>query len=370
MRRLLIKILFFLLIISGLMLALYGMYRMVPEPPVGDLSNAREKLSLARKNNADHYSVKLYDQAKAYYDSAMVNWQKENKKFIYFRDYNKVSSFAELSAKKAIQAAENSKNSTTDLKTSIDLKIKKLNNVSGEISRVFTSYPLEPEIRNRISRGKFLLKETEIDFSKGLFLEANMKINEAESLLTNCYENAMDGLRSYFSLYPEWKKWIDKTIAESKAKNDYSIIIDKYSHRVFVYLKGTKKYEFTAELGRNWVGYKKMRGDKATPEGMYKVTRKFEKSSTKYYKALLIDYPNKEDSARFRTNVATGNLPENAKIGDMIEIHGNGGRGVDWTDGCIAVTDKDMDVLYKIIKIGTPVTIVGSVNDLEDVLNR
>jgi lipoprotein-anchoring transpeptidase ErfK/SrfK len=54
----------------------------------------------------------------------------------------------------------------------------------------------------------------------------------------------------------------------------------------------------------------------------------------------------------------------------MIEIHGNGGKGADWTAGCIALTDREMDSLFKIVKVGTPVTIVGSMHDLKYILKR
>ncbi|MBE3139905.1 MAG: L,D-transpeptidase family protein, partial [Thermoplasmata archaeon] len=89
-----------------------------------------------------------------------------------------------------------------------------------------------------------------------------------------------------------------------------------------------------------------------------------------YYKALLLDYPNDEDKKRFKSEIKHGSLPASAKIGDLIEIHGNGGKGVDWTEGCIALTDKEMDVVFRIVKAGTPVTIVGSMVDLQYVVNR
>ena len=86
---------------------------------------------------------------------------------------------------------------------------------------------------------------------------------------------------------------------------------------------------------------------------------------TKYYKAFLLDYPNDEDTARFKAEIAKGSLPASAKIGGLIEIHGNGGKGIDWTEGCVALTDREMDLVYKIVKVGTPVTIVGSMVDLK-----
>jgi murein L,D-transpeptidase YafK len=128
--------------------------------------------------------------------------------------------------------------------------------------------------------------------------------------------------------------------------------------------------EFNAELGRNWVGDKRLRGDHATPEGMYRITKKFGNGKTKYYKALLLDYPNEEDKARFRAEIESGVLPRSARIGGLIEIHGNGGKGIDWTEGCVAVTDREMDAVYNIAAVGTPVTIVGSTVDLHEILKK
>jgi hypothetical protein len=278
--------------------------------------------------------------------------------------------FAKLSAKKASQATDNSISSSSNLKIILEQKIGSLNNLVTQIDELFTTYPLTSEIRSRISKGKILLDEAEIVYDKGQYLQANRKITDAEYLLTESYENASANLKNYFKSFSIWKKWVDKTLNESKKSRDYSIIIDKFSRKCFVYLSGSKKYEFEAELGRNWVGDKRERGDLATPEGMYKITQKFDGSKTKYYKALLLDYPNDEDKEKFRYEIQHGSLPASAKIGGLIEIHGNGGKGIDWTEGCIALTDSEMNVIFKIVKVGTPVTIIGSMVDLKDVVDK
>lgn len=334
------------------------------------MTYARNALSLAAKNKADSYSKKLYKEAKGYYDAALRSWQKENKRFLYFRDYTKVAKLAKLAVKSANQAADGSKFTSSNLKTSLKQKIDTLNDLVSNIDEMFTTYPLTTETRNRISKGGMLLKEARIIYQKGRYLEAGKKLTESEYLLTTSFENASINLKNYFRSYPEWKRWSEKTIVNSRDSGDYSIIVDKYSRKLIVYLEGTKKYEYSAELGKNWVGDKMVRGDKATPEGMYKITMKFESNKTKYYKALLIDYPNDEDTAKFRAAIEKGILPRSAKIGGLIEIHGNGGKGIDWTEGCIALTDREMDSVFKIVKVGTPVTIVGSMLDLQHVMKR
>jgi len=344
--------------------------RLTPEPPEAEMEFARESLSMAAKKRADTYSRKLYNQAKVYYDSAMVNWERQNARFIYFRNFERVAMFADLSAKKANEAADNAIGSTTNLKAKLKQKLTDLNNLIVDINDLFTTYPLTSEIRTRISKGKMLLKEAEVAYRNGQYLQANRKITDSEYLLTESHLYATSHLNDYFKLYPVWKGWVDKTINESRKNSDYSIIIDKFSRKCFIYLNGKKKYEFEAELGSNWVGDKRVKGDKATPEGMYKITKKFDGSKTKYYKALLLDYPNDEDKAKFKSEIDRGSLPASAKIGGLIEIHGNGGKGIDWTEGCVALTDKQMDVVYKIAKVGTPVTIVGSIIELKEIVER
>lgn len=360
-KRIIVSIVILALIVVSIIL----LNKFAPRAPEEKVQLARIALSEATSNKADTYSKNLFSEAKALYDSAMVNWHEENKRFIYFRNYEKVASFAELSARKAEQAAKISRNNVIDLNLFLEQKIDDLNVIGNQINKRFASYPLSPEIWNRISKGKMLLKESEVAYKKGQFAQAKIKIAEADLLLNDSFEEANENLKTYFNSYNVWKKWADLTIRESKQNQSYSIIIDKYSRKCLVYLGGIKKYEYQVELGKNWVGDKRVKGDKATPEGMYWITKKFGSNKTKYHKALLINYPNEEDKEEFKQEIAKGTLPRNAKIGSLIEIHGDGGRGIDWTEGCIALTNEEIDILYKITKEGTPVTIIGSLVSLD-----
>lgn len=342
----------------------------VPKPPAGEMASARSAISMAFKKNAAIYSEALFIGAKNCYDSAMTYWKTENEKGIYSRDYKKVSEYASLAAKKAFEASNDAENNTSNLKITIQEKIASLKETDERLNRRFSKYPMSTEMRNNISKGEILLTEAEMAWGKGEYTRAQVKITEVEKLLVPSYEYANANLRTYFRSYPQWKKWADSTIAESRINQDYSIIVDKFSRKVFVYLNGELQLTYSAELGKNWVGDKMVKGDKATPEGMYKISKKFLSDSTRYYKALLLDYPNEEDTAIFDALVEKGSLPRTAMIGGMIEIHGNGGKGSDWTAGCIAVTDREMDSLFKIVKIGTPVTIIGSMYDLKHVQIR
>jgi hypothetical protein len=363
--------LFFNIIIAGfIVIFIFFIKKITPLAPVKEVEDARSSISIAKKNKADVYSKKLFSEALSSYDSAMVNWKKENDKFILFRDFDKTAVFAELSARKAKQATENTLASAGSLKLKLQPKIDSLNKVITDLNDLFSGFPLPAEIRSRISKGKLALREGEIAFKKGQYLSANNKITDAEYMISGSYEHAMNQLEEYFKSYPVWKKWMEEAIRESKQKRISSIIVDKFSRKCYIYQDGTKKYEFEVELGKNWIGDKQLKGDNATPEGMYSIVDKMNNKHTKYYKALLLNYPNAEDLANFTLEKSRGTIPASAKIGGMIEIHGNGGRGSDWTEGCIALRDKDMDVIYNLAKKGTPVTIIGSANNLEYILNR
>ena len=109
----------------------------------------------------------------------------------------------------------------------------------------------------------------------------------------------------------------------------------------------------------NALGRKLRAGDLATPEGRYRVVAKKGPGQSRYHKALLLDYPNEADRRRIAEARRAGELPPGSRPGGLIEIHGEGGLGRNWTDGCVAVSNADMDELFAKVELGAWVTIVG-----------
>ncbi len=221
------------------------------------------------------------------------------------------------------------------------------------------------EMMQKYEQGKLLLTESKYAYDNRNYIICSEKIHKSEVYLNEVNDTTVSRLADYFSNFPDWIKWTDKTVKDNRKNNKTAIIIDKFSKKCYLYKSGKPVDTFEIELGDNWMGNKCLKGDKATPEGFYKVIRKLPSSQTKYYKALLLDYPNSEDKKRFIKAVRDGTLPKNAEIGGLIEIHGGGGKGVNWTDGCIALENKNMDIVFKLAQSGTPVTIVGSVQPLQ-----
>jgi murein L,D-transpeptidase YafK len=146
---------------------------------------------------------------------------------------------------------------------------------------------------------------------------------------------------------------------------DDKLPIDAHADRVIVMKKdrtltlmnGDKVLKvYKVALGGEPVGAKRMEGDHKTPEGTYVLDRRNPRS--KYYRSIHISYPSEEDRERARkSGVSPG--------GDVM-VHGlpNGfgwlgaaHRTKDWTDGCIAVTDQEMDEIWSAVADGTPIEI-------------
>jgi lipoprotein-anchoring transpeptidase ErfK/SrfK len=161
---------------------------------------------------------------------------------------------------------------------------------------------------------------------------------------------------------PEWRRrwqaWVDSTVAASRG-GKVAIVVDKLDRRLYLLRDGRVAASYDADLGRNALSGKAAAGDGATPEGRYHVTEKRSNGSTRWYKALVLNYPNAEDQKAFEAMRRRGEIPRGRGPGSLIEIHGLGGKQSNWTDGCIALQNASMDSLFSQVPAGTPVTIVG-----------
>jgi hypothetical protein len=156
-----------------------------------------------------------------------------------------------------------------------------------------------------------------------------------------------------------WRRWIEETRAWSRSTGQSAILVLKEKNSLVLLAKGRPERTYDAEVGQNALGVKRWQGDHATPEGRYRVVKKMNHGQSKYYRALLLDYPNAADRERFAAAQRRGEIPRDARIGGLIEIHGEGGRGQNWTEGCVALSNRDIDDLFPRVGVGTRVTIVG-----------
>jgi len=135
-----------------------------------------------------------------------------------------------------------------------------------------------------------------------------------------------------------------------------SIVVEKKLRRLTLYYHGLAVKRYAIALGRNPSGRKLQIGDFRTPEGIYFIEGR--NPNSKYYRALRISYPDQLDQLRARSLGLTA--------GGDIMIHGlptgreNMGaahRRTDWTEGCIAVTNEEIDEIWAAVPDGAPIQI-------------
>ena len=330
------------------------------ETPEKVIKTARENLAAARSASAGQYATKLFNEASRLYDSAMVNWQKENDRFIFQRNYSKIISFAELSSKTSIEAIETASHNAKNAKNQTAASFDSLKNNLERVGKLYGSLPINTGFRENLNRTKLMLEECRIARSKGEFQKASEILEKAGKLLTNAENIAETRMKEYFNDYNQWESIYKQAVISSAKNNSALIVVDKLSNELRLYKNGKIRQIFSAEFGPNWIGDKNHQGDQATPEGSYLVSKKKERRQTRYYKALLLNYPNPDDLKRYQGNVKNGVIPKHIDVGGLIEIHGHGGQGFNWTNGCVALSDRDMDVVYRYSSVNTPVIIVGS----------
>lgn len=148
------------------------------------------------------------------------------------------------------------------------------------------------------------------------------------------------------------------------------VVVTKSKRRMASCNGASLRDTFCVGLGSSPIEDKEREGDRRTPEGVFYIPRKI--PSSQYYKAFLISYPDSQDAARglaaglitqaeHDAIVAAQNArtepPQNTALGGLIEIHGNG-SGADWTWGCMATEDANIDALWPVLQVGDTVVIL------------
>ena len=337
-----------------------------PKPPVNKVILARKSISSSRLYKAQNYIPLKYSGILKLYDSIMICWKIENQRFFLKRDFSRVESLADKIIILSDELKSESKDKIRNLETLLIDDIGRLDERTTRYDSVFKTVPLPENLIEKYTVGKLVFLECKLAFESKNYTLASGKLQSASDICNEVIDSMRLRLCKYFENHDQWVNLSNDAIKWSKRKKQSVLIIDKFAKACYLYTNGRLSDTFEIELGPNWIGSKRHRGDNATPEGKYMVSKKFTNRETKYYKALLLNYPNEEDQRRFNNEVNSGTLPKDSDIGGLIEIHGEGGKGFHWTNGCIALTNTNMDKVFKVSGIGTPVIVIGSLKNLSE----
>jgi len=132
--------------------------------------------------------------------------------------------------------------------------------------------------------------------------------------------------------------------------------IDKSENKMFLW-EGNKIIKtYHVAFGANPKGHKEQEGDKKTPEGRY--TLDYKKEDSAFYRAMHINYPNLSDTDNaIKKSVSPGGFimihGQKKQVGWQAEI----AQQYNWTNGCIALTNPEMDEFMSLVNVGTPIKI-------------
>ncbi len=169
------------------------------------------------------------------------------------------------------------------------------------------------------------------------------------------------------------------SLSSQANSGEIELIVDRSEHRLYVKKNGHTLQSFKVALGSTRKA-KQYNGDRATPTGSYKV--QLVRDSDTFHKFIQINYPNMNDAKRgLKKKLITkhqyqsilnahtyGRMPpQNTELGGSIGIHGIGHETdekieihemSDWTKGCIAIRNSEIEQLSRYIEVGTPIQIV------------
>ena len=284
----------------------------------------------------------------------------ERSKFIWFQDYDPLAKYfgdVIVQGEQVRTAALTAKaRETTDLSLQI-LKI-------GDRLRVLRN--LADDVRDKklstrsMARAETLLNEAKGHVKNGDWTKARQVISEASLNV----DSAVKSTRQMVARFADgkqishWRGQVANAVQRSRAQGSYLIVVNKLDRELTLYKSGQQVKTYPAGMGINYLADKLYSGDRATPEGEYRIIRKL--PASKFYKALLINYPNEEDQQRFAEAKRRGEISKRTQIGGLIEIHGGGTVGL--TNGCVALDDRHIQELYNTVDVGTPVVIVGALS--------
>lgn len=337
-----------------------------PAVPIGVKYAEVQKLALWSAD-AQTFTPDRYQDYTVAYNDAKNRFIKENTRFPWLRDYASIKEEFRMVLGEGNAILATVKRIKSEKARDFEQRISSLRR---EIDSLKDSTSMINEgrlLRKSISKAEVLLTEADYLYRQYDYDAADVKLKGVNTYALASMEIAHSILSRYMEkeVVQRWCALVKDTIDESKRKGIVVIIVSKIDQKLMVYKKGRIIETYNIGLGRNGLKDKLYAGDGATPEGRYYIVKK--NAGSRFYKALLFDYPNNEDRIRFNQAKKKRLIPAGTGIGSLLEIHGGGADGM--TKGCISLENKDMDRLFEIVAKGTPVTIVGAINDNHEILS-
>lgn len=346
---------------TGLLLAIFSVVTGCTEPPApSEIQLALTQEQDIWRAGASIYAPEGYQQYLSTLNTARDLFARERSRMVWFRDYQPiVQSFSQVldMGKKLEQDVQVEKlKQSTEVSVSAQT-LKKRILLLRELSETLKDRRLA---MRKLTQADLRVEEACRLSTANRSKEASERLNSARIDIDVVIKTIKPLVVRYAdrNQIARWRTLVDNAVADSKRSGCDLIVINKIERQLTLYRNGNRVRTFNAGFGFNFLADKLYSGDKATPEGEYRIVQKLDQS--RYYKALTIDYPNDEDRRRFDLAKRKNLIPGNVGIGNRIQIHGGGGDTM--TNGCISLNDNYIDDLFNQVDVGTPVVIVGTID--------
>lgn len=327
--------------------------------PVQPLLEARISLNQARSTADEEPARPLLDSAEQNIADAQRAVEQEFRKLFLFRRYdlaryhlNRARKLCDEAVSVALQARQNAAAEGVRRLASLRRSLATTRSLVDRLN-------LRGDALTRLSSADAFIRAADARLMEQEAIDARELLDRAETEIEEASVQLQARLTRFLERRHEWNSLVRETLAASAQTNEPMVLIDKLNQECHILRSGRVVETFPVEMGNSWMERKLTEGDRATPEGRYQVSAMKGHGNSRYYKAALLNYPNQADRSRFVKAKRNGQIPRGARIGGLIEIHGEGGRGNNWTAGCVSLANGDMDRLMSRLRVGTPVTIVG-----------
>jgi len=332
--------------------------RQMPEAEWAKLQALRKEI---RQEGLGPYAPDLYQEFETGFERIRFDYALQANKSALFRDVEQLRRQIQDEQSRGQLLREQTRRQKEQLKQALRQKLDSLEPSLQQRSAA----TLDPRERQMIAEIQMQVKQAKTIWNEGDYLRAQEQVDQIDERVAALEDHVEELTRRYRDpdVRMRWQAMTRRTIRWSREQGKSALVVDKLNRRALLYQSGELKYQFTIDLGWNRYPDKLQQGDGATPEGPYRVVEKKGAGETAYYRALLLDYPNAVDRRLFGRARRRGQVEPGARIGAQIEVHGEGGKGRDWTQGCVALSNADMKQLYELAYVGMPVTIVGEVSE-------
>jgi len=330
-------------------------------PPEERLRAARRTLEAPLTRAASRWAPEELQEATTLLAEAVAEYERQRQTLWPRRDFSAAAGRlweAEVRGRRALMLGEER---LVTARTGAADAVEEAEGLLNAAEALVTATTLPHEERVHLARARFIVSEAQSLLGAEEYALAAERAEAGRVELEHALGPALARARRYTSAEQvrTWKRWIAETVAWSRASGRTAVVVLKERNELRLIDRGQAVRRYPVDIGSNAMGRKLRAGDRATPEGRYRVVARKGHGRTRYHKALLLDYPNDTDRRRHAEARRAGEIPRGAQPGGLIEIHGDGGRGRNWTDGCVALSNDHMDELFAHLQVGSWVTIVG-----------